>query len=146
MLILDSLFFFLLKVQEAPNFLCCIMFFFSTHSEHVWTDFTFNGRWRKRRKKLDYVDGCLTSIQMGVFQQVLYLFHTFIRFSLLGRQRKKKKKMYQPPPEEIWIVYVMKDTPDRLQYNFSWSRRYDAYALVKWDEMVRCAFLMVHLL
>lgn len=80
---------------------------------------------------------------MGVFQQVLYLFHTFPRFSLLG---STGEKTHQPPPEEIWIVYVMKDILYRLQYHFSWSRRYDAYALGKRDELVRCAFLMAHLL
>lgn len=95
-------------------------------------------------KQSEYVDGCLSTIQMGVFQQVLCLFHTFPRFSLLLRHRGKKT--HQPPPEEIWIVYVMKDILYRLQYHFSWSRRYDAYALGKRDELVRCAFLMAHLL
>lgn len=40
----------------------------------------------------------------------------------------------------------MKDILYCWQYNFCWSRRYDAYALVKRDELVRCAFLMEHLL
>lgn len=97
----------------------------------------------QRKMESDYADDCLTSIQMGVFQQVLR-FTVFLRFSLLGS--KGRKKTYQPLPGEIWIVYVMKDILYHLQYNFSWSRRYDAYALVKRDELVRCAFLMVHLL
>lgn len=98
----------------------------------------------QRKMESDYADDCLTSIQMGVFQQVLYPFHSFPKVQSTRQQRQKKP--YQPLPGEIWIVYVMKDILYHLQYNFSWSRRYDAYALVKRDELVRCAFLMVHLL
>lgn len=47
---------------------------------------------------LKYVNYCLTSIQIGVFQQVLYLFHTFPRLIAQGKNPTslllKKSELY----------------------------------------------------
>lgn len=59
---------------------------------------------------MEYVDGCLTSIQMGVFQQVLSVLH----FPKVHSEGSAVEKKYQPPPEEIWIVYLMKAILYRL--------------------------------
>lgn len=88
-----------------------------------------------------YVDGCLTRwVSFNKFCICFTLSQGSVCLAVQGG------KHHQPLPEKIWIVYVMKDILYRLQYHFSWSRRYDAYALGKRDELVRCAFLMAHLL
>lgn len=70
---------------------------FVTLAEHGWTDFKFSGRWR------EFADGCLTSIQMGLFQQVLYLFTLFQGSVCMVAQGEKTPTSLLLKKSELYI-------------------------------------------